>query len=35
VWIEGKIGDVSSFSMTTKGENNRMGDSGGNSAFMG
>jgi hypothetical protein len=28
VWIEGKIGDVSPFSMTTKEENNRIGDSG-------
>jgi hypothetical protein len=34
VWIEGKIGVVSSFSVTTKGENNRMGDSSSNCAYM-
>jgi hypothetical protein len=35
VWIEGKIGDLSLFSMTTKEENNRRGDNGSDHAFMG
>jgi hypothetical protein len=35
VWIEGKIGDVSLFSMTTKEENNRRDDNGSGPAFKG
>jgi hypothetical protein len=35
VWIEGEIGDVSLFSMTTKEENKRRDDNGSDPAFMG